>query len=296
MGSDDDAPLGDRRVTLEQLRTFVLVARSGGFHLAGDELHRSQSAVTQNLKRLEDILGCQLIERRRGHIVGLTFDGKRFIPAAKKILSLVSQSVSDIQTPALSEHVRIGVPNDFNIKELLNAVSRFTEINGELKIEVISGMCPDILRLLKENAVDIAFIKYIPSDTNIVTQKKIHILKKDSLHWVFNNDLQFDHFSEIPLVAFPSNCAFRAVAINSLAQAGKSYYLSYISSSYEKLREAVTAGLGVGVLPKSSINKGQKILGSKQGFPLLPDINLAMVEVSSDPIVLHISEFLRLNM
>lgn len=153
MSIDDDALLGDRRVTLEQLRTFVLVSRSGGFNQAGDELHRSQSAVTQNLKRLEDIIGCQLIERRRGHIVGLTHEGKRLIPAARKILSMVSQAVSDMQTSTLSEHIRIGVPNDFNVAFLLNVVSRFTKMNGKLKIEVISDMCPEILRLLQENAV-----------------------------------------------------------------------------------------------------------------------------------------------
>ncbi|MDX5630372.1 MULTISPECIES: LysR family transcriptional regulator [unclassified Brenneria] len=71
--------LGDRRVTLEHLRAFVSIAEDGGFQRASEKLYRTQSAVTQSLRKLEEILGCRLLERRQGHIVGLTADGQRLL-------------------------------------------------------------------------------------------------------------------------------------------------------------------------------------------------------------------------
>lgn len=89
--------LGDRRVTLEQLRAFVLLSQGKGFSGTGLNLCRTQSAITQSLRKFEEILGCKLIARRKGHISGLTNDGKRFLPAAYEILHRVSEAIISIQ-------------------------------------------------------------------------------------------------------------------------------------------------------------------------------------------------------
>jgi DNA-binding transcriptional LysR family regulator len=75
----------DRRITLEQLRTLVSIVEVGGFQGASYQMHRTQSAVTQSLKKLEEILGCRLLERKQGHVAGLTPEGERFFSAAREI-------------------------------------------------------------------------------------------------------------------------------------------------------------------------------------------------------------------
>lgn len=293
--SDEVSSLGDRRVTLEQLRAFVLIARGGGFNQAGAELHRTQSAVTQSLKRLEDILGCRLVERRQGHIVGLTADGKRFIATACEILTRTSEAVSAMQQPQISGRVRIGVPEDFRIVDLHEAISRCGELNRRLKIEVTSALSQKIAQLLEEERLDIAITYHISSDQKTCCNKRFHSLREEPLYWVGKDRREFASFAEMPLVTFPEECRYRALAIGALVQWKKPYYLAYVTSSYDNLRAAISAGLGVGILPKSAIGKDHEILGEADGFPLLPEVRLAMTEASSQPTVTRLGEFLRIS-
>lgn len=84
---------GDRRITLEHLRIFVAVAEAGGFQDAGLHVHRTQSAVTQSIKRLEEYMRCRLLERGQGQHTSLTGEGVRFLPEAKEILARVDHAV-----------------------------------------------------------------------------------------------------------------------------------------------------------------------------------------------------------
>lgn len=105
--------LNDRRITLEQLRAFVAVAEELDFQRASHHLGRSQSALTQSLQKLEDILECRLIARRRGQVEDVTENGKRLLPLAEEILSRLSAAVDSFRQPALQGRIRLGVPDDF---------------------------------------------------------------------------------------------------------------------------------------------------------------------------------------
>lgn len=108
---------------LEQLRVFVAVANTKSFQAAGLRLGRTQSAITQSMKNLEDYLCCRLLERRQGSVLGLTGDGERILPGAVDVIKKVDLPVQSVQRPGLKGHIRFGIPLDIGTADLQKALS-----------------------------------------------------------------------------------------------------------------------------------------------------------------------------
>lgn len=288
-------PLGDRRVTLEHLRAFVLLAEGNGFQQAGLQLYRSQSAVTQSLKRLEEILGCKLLERRQGHILGLTAEGERFLPAVNEILARTSEAVSAMQQPEIAGRLLIGVPDDFKVVDLHGAISRCAELNRNLRLEVVSALSSQLLHQLDNSGLDLAIFKFVGGFTPSDQSWQCNLLRREPLHWVAAQRHDFDGMSDIPLVIFPDGCCYRNAALTVLDRHHKYGYSAYTSASYENVRAAVSAGLGIGVLPASALAEDHIILGKQKGFPDLPKVELLMVQASQKRATKQLADFLTLS-
>jgi DNA-binding transcriptional LysR family regulator len=295
MSQEGFSDIGDRRVTLEQLRAFVLVVEGRGFQRAAQELHRSQSAVTQSLKRLEDILACRLVERRQGHVIGLTADGERFLPAANGILARASEAVNAMKQPQISGRISIGVPDDFKILDLHGAMSLCGSMNRKLRIEVTSALSSDLLRMFQSGQLDLAIVKRVATDHHIAQSKSTSLLRKEPLHWIANERRSLGNVAELPLVTFPEGCSYRAAALRALSLMGKPAYWAYVSPSYDNVRAAVSAGLGIGVLPQSAIGRDHVLLDAVDGFPSLPQVHLVMIQASQKKTVEQLANFLRVS-
>lgn len=287
--------LGDRRVTLEHLRAFVLLSEGKGFNGVGLKLRRTQSAVTQSLKKLEEILGCRLVERRQGHIQGLTAEGQRFLPSAYEILHRVSEAIISMQEPEISGRLVIGVPDDFRVVDLHKAISRCLELNRSLRLEVIAALSSQLLESLEKNLLDIAVIKRVAGVEYDPFKNGVHLLRREPLRWVASQRRDFNAASEIPLVIFPSGCCYRAAGLVALDGAAKRSYSAYVSASYENIRAAISAGLGVGILPQSAIANDHHILDVRDGFPPLPDVELVMIKASQKQETKQLVHFLALS-
>lgn len=285
--------LADRSVTLEQLRAFVLIAQAGGgFCRAGVALHRSQSAVTQRLRRLEASLGCRLIERQRGSVGGLTADGRRLMPAAIDILRRTAEVIGAMQQPQPAGCVRIGVPEDFRIAELRGAISQVAEVNRQLKVEVTSALSVPLTAMFKAGDLDMAIINCIDVDEFSKQAGESRVLRRERLHWVGWERRRLDEFADLPLVGFSDHCAYTRIATDALAQVGRSYYRAYVSASYDNLRLAINQGLGISVLPASAIDASLVTMGEAEGFPVLPEVCRVMIESSSQPLARRLGEII----
>ena len=286
--------LGNRQITLEQLRVFVCVADDKSFDRASRELHRTQSAVTQSLKKLEQILDCTLLERKQGRVLGLTLDGERFLPAAKEILARVLDAVSAIQHPGLGGHIRLGVPDDFNVVDIHGALSRCMVINRGLGIQVTSALSSRIADMLQADQLDVAIFKRVADEqAQHSSQAEVQMLRKEPLCWVGREQVQFDELPQLSLVAFPDGCTYRRAALQALMATGKTVNFAYASAAYENIRSAVSAGLGISVLPQGAVGPKHVVLGREQGFPPLPFVELVMVVRSKDELYQRFAEYLQ---
>ncbi|SEH49497.1 LysR substrate-binding domain-containing protein [Magnetospirillum fulvum] len=265
---------GDRRITLDQLRAFVAVAEEGGFHAAGAHLGRTQSAVTQSVKALEDSLDSRLLDRRRGHVVGLTAEGQRFLPHAREILARLSEAVGALTRPDLRGRIALGVPDDFPIADLHGAISRCLGLNPRLRIEVISALSAQITAMVRAGDLDIAIFNRIEGGGG---DDEAEILRTEPLSWVGRERVRFDGTAPLPLCVFPEGCPYRVAGIEALQGVGATARFAYVSASYDNVRAAISAGLGLGLLPAGAIGADQVRLGAAEGFPPLPRIQLVMV-------------------
>jgi len=284
--------LNDRRITLEQLRAFVMIAEGGSFAGASLELGRTQSAVTQSLKKLEQILDCVLIERRQGHFAGLTAEGARFLPMAKEILARLSDAVGSFQRPPLAGRIRLGVPDDFDVLDIHGVLSRCLDMNPGLRIEVTSAMSATIVDMFNAGEMDVALLNRARGESPNVGGAPRKVLRSEPLFWVGREKTALDHFSTVPLVSFPEGCTYRKTMLLAMQRAGKSAYLAYTSSSYENIRRAVSAGLGIAVLPRGAVRSDHMILGAEEGFPPLPEAELVMVANAKEDLFRRFAAFL----
>jgi DNA-binding transcriptional LysR family regulator len=288
----------EHRITLDQLRVLVSVIEAGGFQSASRQVHRTQSAVTQSLKKLEEILGCRLLERRQGHVLGLTPEGERFLPAAREILARVSDALVAVQRPELKGRIALGVPDDFRIADLPDAISRCLELNRKLRIQVISALSAELSELMRRGELDMAILKQTASYNPLARELDARslicgLLRAEPLHWVYQRRVAFRDLDEIPLVAFPDGCVYRRAALSALERRKKSPFFSYISASYENVRSAVSAGLGIGVLPSGAVAEDHFVLTAKDGFPSLPPVHLILMYRSQGVVFDQFADVLR---
>jgi len=273
MDESSPLPLGDRRITLDQLRAFVAVADEGGFQAAGSRLGRTQSAVTQSVKGLEAGLETRLFDRRRGHVVGLTAEGQRFLPSAREILARLTDAVGALARPELSGRIALGVPDDFPIVDLHGAISRCLDLNPRLQIDVTSALSAPLAAMVRAGGLDLAIFNRIeraePDD-------EVEVLRTEQLCWVGRERVSLAGIGTLPLCVFPEGCPYRVAGLDALREVGAAARFAYVSASYDNVRAAISAGLGLGILPAGAIDPDHVRLGTAEGFPSLPRVQLLM--------------------
>lgn len=274
-------PAGDRRTTLEQLRVFLAIVEGDGFSAAGTALGRTQSALTQSLKKLEETVGCRLLDRRQGRVVGLTPAGERLLPQAREILARVDVAVETLRRPALTGRVRIGVPDDVRVADIQAALAGVLAMNADLAVEIRSANSGEIADHYARGALDVALFRR-PVGLEIRGPGRIEVLDRMALVWIAAETAQCSSDGPLPLVLYSDGCLYRQAALSLLAAHGRVWRVVYTTNATENLKGAVRAGLGVTVLPSDAVFDGATVLGTRRGFPRLPSVALVLGQRDGD--------------
>lgn len=263
-----------RGITLEQLRAFVFIAEFGGFGRAGEELGRTQSTLSAGLRRLEEDVGCRLIERRQGHILGLTEEGRQLLPAARDILQRTNRAIGALKKDNLKGRVALGVPDDFEVRNLHGIISMCLEENPDLRVEITAASSTVLSAMAAQQRLDVVILKGMAGQPLISEAERI--LRVEQLYWVGSGASHFGDMDEVPLVTFPDGCVIRKCAVSALEHVGRPYYFSYVSGSFDNIRSAAASGLGIGLLPKSALSEDLYVLTPEDGAPSVPAIQLVL--------------------
>ncbi|MFC0269094.1 LysR family transcriptional regulator [Kushneria aurantia] len=266
--------LEGRGITLEQLRAFVFIAEYGGFGRAGEELGRTQSTLSAGLRRLEEDAGCRLIERRQGHILGLTEDGRQLLPAARDILLRTNRTIGALKKTHLKGRVALGVPDDFQVANLHEIISLCLEENPGLRVEITAASSTVLSAMAAQQRLDVVILKGMAGQPLFSELERI--LRVEPLYWVSSGAVHFSEMDEVPLVTFPDGCVIRKCAVSALEHVGRSYYFSYVSGSFDNIRSAAASGLGIGLLPKNALSDDLYVLTPEDGAPSVPAIQLVL--------------------
>jgi DNA-binding transcriptional LysR family regulator len=259
---------------LDLLRSFVSVVDAGGFTRAGERVHRTQSTVSQQIKRLEDSVGRSLLVRK-GKRVSPTEEGERLLTYARRILALAEEARDVVARTAPDVIVRLGVPEDFAAFRLAQMLSKFTRSHPDLRLDVRCDLGVRLRRDLARGECDVALVK---RDAGDASESGALAAWPERLRWVTSKRFPVDVDRDpLPLAVFEQGCLYRRRAVHLLEAAGRTWRLAYTSPNLSGIQAAVSAGLGVSILPDVAVLADHRVLGPKEGFPKLSNTEMALV-------------------
>ena len=203
------------------LRSFVSVVDAGGFTRAGERVHRTQSTVSQQIKRLEDMVGRPLLERN-GKQATLTEEGERLISYARRILALEQEARDVVARPVVDGVVRLGIPEDFAAYRLTELLYDFKRARPTLRLDVRCGLSATLQRALDAGELDLALIKREAGLPGAVATWP------ERLQWVTSREHPVDLDQDpVPLAVAEQGCLYRNQLIHALDAAGRPWHVAY---------------------------------------------------------------------
>lgn len=255
---------------VDQLRTLIAIADTGSFTRAADAVFKTQSAVSMQIKRLEERIG-RPIFLRDGRGAKLTEDGERLLDYARRIVHISREAVSAFSGDALTGRVRLGVPDDYAERYLPEILARFSRSNPLVEVTVICEPSDHLTDMIGRDEIDLAIITH-------ATRKPVgEVIRQEPLLWVTSQRSVAHEQAPLPLALSHPACVWRESAIAKLEEIGRPHRVLYSSRNFAAVGAAVMAGLAVTVLPESAIRPGMRVLGAAEGFPPLPACRIALL-------------------
>ena len=252
---------------IDLLRTFAAVADSRSFTAAAELVARTQSAVSVQIRRLEELLGRRLIDRTT-RSVALTRDGEAFLGRARALLELNDESVRLMAAPPLAGTIRLGVTEYFLPGEIAAMLARFARAFPGVQLEARLGLSGDLRDALAAGGLDAAIVRLGPRDRAkpIWTEPQL---------WVAGGGLQMPSRGTVPLALLPEPCVLRAHALAAMRRMRRAHAVAFTGSGMRSLQAGIAAGLGVSILPKSSVLAGMTML---DGLPSAGRLEIGIVK------------------
>jgi hypothetical protein len=253
---------------------FIAVADTGSFTKAASQVGRTQSAVSQQIAKLENFVGKQLFVR--GKIFSLTNEGEIFSGYIRQIFALHREAIDCFKEPELKGEVRFGVPEDFASVFLYDVLREFSQIHPKILLNIECDLTVNLYEKFKREELDLVIVKIRPPHE---FTHELELLS-EKLEWV--GDLRLIKKGEpLPLVFSPKPCIYRQKAIAALEKKRIKWRLAFSSNSYAGKIAAVQAGLGIAVFPHSIIPPEIKIIRS-HFLPELKDCHFSLLKHKND--------------
>lgn len=246
------------------LRSFVAIIDTGSFTRAGERVHLTQSTISQQIRRLEQQLGCPLLDRSGRQVVA-TAEGEKLLGLARRILALLAQAEEQVTEGSVA--LSLGVPEDFAAGAITPVLAAFARDYPEVRLEVQSGLSHEIWQRFEAGELDLALVKQTRGQGSPLASWR------ELLVWVDSRDWPARERDPLPLVVFPSEGLYRRQMTEALDGLGRRWRIAYVSASLASLQGAVSAGIGVSLLPKRLIPADQLALTQ---WPKVASVELAL--------------------
>jgi DNA-binding transcriptional LysR family regulator len=249
------------------LRTFVAIADCGSFTRAGDMVGRTQSAVSMQMKRLEDSVGSPVFLRQgrgQGRGLKLTVAGETLLSKGRRILTLLDETAAALSGAALGGSVRVGIADEYGSAYLPGILARFAELHPSVQVTVTCALCTDLQDSVARGQLDLAV------EVCDAALGDGELLGYEPTVWATSARHAVQDCDPLPLALFDPGCWWHDNALGVLERAGRRYRIAYTSASIAGVGAAITAGLAVGVLGLETVPVGARVLSPAEGFAELP--------------------------
>ena len=236
------------------LRTFLAVRESGSILAGAQKIHRTQSATSVQIRKLEELLG-KAVFLRHGRGVRLTPAGEKLEPVARKVVGELNEIFAELTGTELAGVLRIGIPDDHSSELLSRIIADFARDNPKVELNVQRSLSTGYSAALASGQMDIAVHEVAALGLDMEPLREEHIVWATSrAHAVHTSD-------PLPVALFDRDCWWRDVAVKSLQESGRAYRVAYSSESGTGVAAAVRAGVAVGVLNAQMLSADMMPLG-----------------------------------
>ena len=254
-----------RNLDLDLLRTLVAIADHETFGAAAEAVQRTQSAVTQQMQRLEEQLGLTLFERQ-GRSKLLTRHGKKLLEYSRQLLTINDEALRMLREGDLTGSLRIGAPHDVADTILPVLLSHIARSSPALRLEIHVGRSPFLMESLRRGEIDLTV-----STREDPTLEGI-VLRTTPTIWVCSADFVYERGTPVPLILADEPSLFRKLSLEALTQAGVPWRIAYLAPSLIGIKAALRGGLGITARSIDLLAADMRILGENDGLPRLPDV------------------------
>lgn len=233
------------------LRAFVTIIEAGSFTLAAERLHMTQSTVSQQLARLEQAVGKQLIDRN-ARPLQLTSAGEYLISYARRILALQQEAQNVLGDPTGTIPIHIGLPEDIMNTDMALALSAFSKQHRSIRLDVTAGLSRDLMECYRNGQFDLVIVK------ETLASADHHATFPEEMAWFESIDHGGNWSDPIPLVTFPQGGLYREDMFERIERERRHWYIAFTSNSLASVLIGVETGLGLSLLPVAT-TKGYRV-------------------------------------
>ncbi|MET7245565.1 LysR substrate-binding domain-containing protein [Methylobacterium sp. EM32] len=261
---------------IDQLRTLVAIAESGSFTRAAEAVNKTQSAVSMQMKRLEERVGREIFAKA-GRGARMTDDGERLLDYARRIVRLQTECLATFDEGDLAGRVRLGLPDDYVDRYLPEILGRFARTHPRAEVTVICEPTDMLAERIAAGDIDLAIVTEAKGSTKDKGRRTIETIRTEALLWVTSSRHAVHAEQPVPLALGRPACNWRRAAIEALERGGRQSRILFVSWNSTAVGAAVLAGLAVSVLPESALRPGMRVLGPQEGFAALPACRIGLM-------------------
>ncbi|MFD1383218.1 LysR family transcriptional regulator [Rhodanobacter aciditrophus] len=253
---------------IDALRSFIAFVDTGSFTRAAKQTFRSQSAISMQMKKLEEDTGQPLFVKE-GRNVALTERGQELVSYARRILSLHDEAVSHFKHSTHHRPLVMGCPDDYAESILPTVTALIRELLPNQAFKIVCDCSTELRLMLDAGKIDIAILTRAPD------AEEGYLLKHDRGVWVYGSDPSVLEQSPLPLVLYEPDCKFHSAAIDGMEKQERDYSLMVSSSSATAIKSLLRRGIGVSAMAVSSVSHGINIVQDNH-WPALPAVDIVL--------------------
>lgn len=264
----DRNPAMSRNLDLSLIRTFVAVADHRSMTAAANALYMTQGAVSQQVKRLEETLGCPLLVRKPRQLE-LSQQGELFLAKARQLLRLNDEIWADTVEGPIRGQLRVGAPPDL-ITSLAPAMKAFTDAHPRVELSLTCEPSPVLHEAIDAGQLDVALIEYLAHSP------QGRVIRTEPLVWVGSRQSEVWKTRPLPLSLVDERCVFRPLVLGALAREGIVWRTVFENGSFEATASTVRVGLAITAWLTSTVPEDLHVLPANLGLPELPEFAICL--------------------
>jgi DNA-binding transcriptional LysR family regulator len=254
----------------DQLRSFLAIVDTGSFTKAGDRVHKTQSAVSMHIRRLEEQLGCALFVKQ-GRSARLTDEGERLVEHARRMIQVEAGAMAALSRKGLRGAVRLGIPDDYAEAFLADILTDFNRRQPLVAVSVVCENSAELAAQVHAGAIELALV------TDHDDLAGFELVREEPLVWVASPRFKPPAGAPIPLALGSPTCVWGKATKAALNEWPVATHGLFFSKNYTAVITVVRAGLAATALPIGMIGADLRVMGEELGLPSLPPTRMGLI-------------------